>query len=152
MRYKLLIFLILLTGVLAIASVIMIGIARRDLIVEEHPYEAGLEFDNRLKRYAELGWDIESMYLKNETLVMRIIDKHRRPIENASVKSVVNRCSDNRTINYGCIDMGNGYYHAKINVEGASCIEVNVSVIYKGNMMSFDRTLNIEKQSQKGGD
>lgn len=151
MRYKLLIFLILLTGVLAIASVIMIGMARRDLIVEEHPYEAGLEFDNRLKRYAELGWDIESLYIKDNMLVMRIIDKHQRPIENALVNSIVNRCADNHTTNYGCINRGNGYYHARIDTKDAGCIEVKVNVIYKGNMMSFDRTINIEKR-QRGGD
>lgn len=152
MRYKLLILVVLVIGLAAIVSAIAIGILRRDLIVEEHPYEAGLEFDKRLKKYAELGWNLETLEIKENNIVVRVTDRNNESLKGAIVECSLNKCADVHTKNYICRYKGDGYYQAAIDMEGARCIDVKVNVLYGGEVLSFDRKLNIEKQSQKGGD
>ncbi|MFN3395882.1 MAG: FixH family protein [Thermodesulfovibrionales bacterium] len=135
------IFLVLIAGVAAIMLAIAIGIVRRDLIVEDHPYEAGLEFDNRLKKYAELGWKLERLDIKDNKLIVRLIDRDRRPLEKASVEAVVNKCADIKRRYYGCSYRDEGYYQCPVDIKNINCIEVKVNVLANNDTMIFERKL-----------
>lgn len=139
MRYKILILLVLITGIMAIALAIVIGITKRDLLVEEHPYEAGLEFDKRIKEYANLGWDIETIRINEDKLIIRLMDRQKRPLENASVECLVNKCGDTRRGNYRCSYRDKGLYECPIDTADASCIDVKVDARVGNNTMIFDR-------------
>lgn len=148
MKYKFLIASILLIGIFIIAASIAIGIAKRDVVVEEDPYETGLRFDERLKRYAELGWKVELPYsvkAVDNKLKVRVIDKDDKPVEGAIVEYVVNKCADTHIRNYRCDYIGNGYYQAAVDLRGASCVEVKVNVKLNSDVLSFDNKVYVEK-------
>lgn len=148
MKYKFLIASILLIGIFIIASSIVIGIAKRDAVVEDDPYDAGLMFDEKLKRYAELGWRVEiphSVKAGDNELIVRVMDKHDSPIEGAVVEYVVNKCADAHTMKYRCDYAGGGYYQAAVNLTDTSCVEVKVNVKHDGNVLSFDNKVYVER-------
>lgn len=143
MRYKLLILLVFVIGFGAIVSAIAIGILRRDLTVEEHPYEAGLEFDKSLKKYADLGWNLETVEVRDGTIAVRITDKNKEPLRGAIVECSLNKCADVHIKNYICRYGSDGYYQAAIDMGDASCIDVKVNVLYGGEVLSFDRKITL---------
>jgi len=148
MKYKFLIASILLTGISIIALSIVIGIRKRDIVVEDHPYDAGLVFDEKLKRYAELGWRVEvphSIKAIDNELMVRILDKQDRPVESAIVEYIVNRCSDTHRVKYRTDYSGNGYYKTRLNLIDTSCIEIRVNVEKNRNVLSFDNTVYVER-------
>ncbi|MFN3479605.1 MAG: FixH family protein [Thermodesulfovibrionales bacterium] len=141
MRYKILILLVLMTGVMAITSAILIGITKQDLLVEEHPYEAGLEFDKRIKEYSKLGWDIDTIRVEENKLMIRLIDRDKRPVENASVECLVNKCADIHRKNYRCSYIDKGLYKCIIDIKDAGCLDLKVNARIGNNTMSFDRKI-----------
>lgn len=148
MKYKFLIASILLMGIFIIALSIVVGIAKRDAVVEEDPYNAGLMFDEKLKRYTELGWRVEmphSVKAEDNELMVRVMDKYDRPIDGATVEYVVNKCADTHTMKYRCDYAGGGYYQASVKLKDTSCIEVKVNVKHDSNVLSFDNKVYVER-------
>lgn len=148
MKYKLLIGLIMSVGFGIIGASIIIGIERRDVTVEENPYEAGLKFDERLKKYAELGWRVEfpqSIKADGNRLMIGVFDKQGRAMEDASVECVINKCGDSMMKHYKCTYMDNGYYQTIVSFDNAGCVEVKANVSRANDTLSYANKVYIEK-------
>jgi nitrogen fixation protein FixH len=148
MKYKLLIGLIMFAGFSIIGASIIVGIDRRDVTVEENPYEAGLKFDERLKKYAELGWRVEfpqSIRADENLLKIGVFDKQGRAVEDASVECMINKCGDSMMKRYKCMHMDNGYYQSIVSLEDAICMEVKANVSRANDTLSYTNKVYIER-------
>ncbi len=148
MKYKLLIGLIIFIGFSIIGASIIVGIDRRDITVEENPYEAGLKFDEQLKKYAELGWRVEfphSIRAGENRLRIGIFDKQGRAVEDASVECIINKCGDSMMKHYKCTYMDNGYYQTIVSFDNAICVEVKANVSRANDTLSYTNKVYIEK-------
>lgn len=148
MNYKLLISLIMFVGFSIIGASIIVGIERRDITVEENPYEAGLKFDEQLKKYTELGWRVEfprSIRADENRLMIGIFDKQGRAVKDASVECIINKCGDSMMKHYKCIYMDNGYYQTIVSLDNAVCMEVKANVSRANATLSYTNKVYIEK-------
>lgn len=148
MKYKLLIGLIMSIGFSIIGASIIIGIERRDVTVEENPYEAGLKFDEQLKKYVELGWRVEfphSIRADENRLRIGIFDKQGRAVEDATVECIINKCGDSMMKHYKCTYMGKGYYQTIVSLDNAICMEVKANVSRANDTLSYTNKVYIEK-------
>ena len=135
-------------GFSIIGMTIIVSIEKRDVTVEENPYEAGLKFDEQLKKYAELGWKVEfpqSIRADENRLRIGIFDKQGKAVEDASVECIINKCGDSSMKHYKCTYMDNGYYQTIVSLDNATCIEVTANVSRANDTVSYTNKVYIEK-------
>ncbi|GER94384.1 hypothetical protein A45J_2145 [hot springs metagenome] len=148
MKYKLLIGLIMFVGFSIIGASILIGIEKSEVTVEENPYEAGLKFDEQLKKYIELGWEVEiprAIKAGENRLIIGVFDKQGRAVEDASVECVINKCGDSMMKHYKCVHIGKGYYQTILGLDNAICAEVKTNVSRAKDTLSFTNKVYIER-------
>lgn len=61
---KVVLWIVVLTGLAAVAGAVVTGGLLRDVEVEEEPYEAGLRWDADRTRMSELGWSKREVYVQ----------------------------------------------------------------------------------------
>lgn len=113
--------IVAITVIAATAGTIYIGSTTFDGVVDDHPYEAGLAWDETARKQARLGWKlfIENDRIRQGTneIVLRFIDRTGSPINGASVEITLSRPSTNeydRT--FRADPSGGGRYRAWITI------------------------------------
>ena len=130
------------------AASVSIGIMKRDIQVEDSPYEAGLRYDETLRRYAKLGWKVDlpkEAKAGEKMLNIRLLDGKGRPIEDAGVNCLINRCELSDVVSTTCGHTVDGYYKCPVDFDGPGCRDVRVNVGRAADNMVFDEKIIVEK-------
>lgn len=148
MNYKTLIIVILIAGFSIIGSSVYVGINKRDAVVEENPYDAGLKFDETLRKQAELGWRVEfphTFKTGDRRIEFKVFDKNNSSIKDASVELHLNRLGNAEVKKYKCINTKNGQYTADVKLDASGYWEVRVRVEHLNNSMRFDDRIYVQQ-------
>lgn len=151
MRYKFLIIALLLGGLAIVAVSVSLGIMKRDIQVESSPYEAGLRYDETMRRYTELGWKVdmpESLNVGDKILRIRLLDRNEVPVENANVDCLVTGCASTEERRATCSSTADGYYKCPVDLVGPGCRDVRVDVSKGADNMVFDKKLIVERRQE----
>ncbi len=151
MRYKILVITLLLGGLAIVAVSVSLGIMKRDIQVESSPYEAGLRYDETMRRYTELGWKVdmpESLNVGDRILRIRLLDRNEVPIENATVGCLITECAGTEERRATCSNTADGYYKCPVDLVGPGCRDVRVNVSKGADNMVFDRKLIVERRQE----
>lgn len=147
MNFKTLVIAILTMGFVIIGASVYIGYERRDVVVEDNPYDAGIEFEHSLKRKAELGWQVKFPYaLKKgaDQLVVTVSDKDGKDIDNASIKLLVNRLGYPEVTEYKLSGNGHGQYTAMVKLDAAGYWDVSAYVERAHDSVRFDQRIQAQ--------
>jgi len=147
MNYKILIIVILIVGLGVIGSTIYIGISKRDVVVEEEPYEAGLMFDDTLRKEAELGWKVEfphTFKIGDRKIEFKVFDKDNQSIKDASVELNLNRLGTAVVKKYKCTNTKDGQYTVNVNLNAIGYWDMRIKIKYLNNLMTFDDRIYVE--------
>jgi nitrogen fixation protein FixH len=140
-NYKTLIISILVLGISSVAIVIYTGIEKRDVLVEENPYDAGKEFEFALKRKTELGWEVtfpSSLNRGNSQITVAIRDKQGHAINDAEVELQLNRLGSPQVMDYKLSGKGDGQYTAVVNVGETAYWDVIAHVRRGRDVVRYD--------------
>ncbi len=147
MKYKVLILIVLITGLSIIGASIYIGIDKRDAEVEENAYDTGIKFDETLKRQAELGWRIEIPHTfksGDNQIMVGVFDKNGSSIKDAFVELQFNRLGSADIKKYRCNGNGNGQYTAVVKLDNSGYWDVRANVAHLKDSMRFDDKVYVQ--------
>ncbi|MGD0280813.1 MAG: FixH family protein [Dissulfurispiraceae bacterium] len=146
-NYKTLIVGILIGGFVIIGASIYIGIQKRDVVVEENPYDAGIEYEHALKIKAELGWQVkfpEALMKGERQLVVTVNDKNGKAIKDASIKLQLNRLGYPELQEYKLSGNGNGQYTAMVKLDAAGYWDVSAYVENARDSVRYDDRIYVQ--------
>lgn len=146
MNYKALIIGVLLGGFVIVGVSIYIGIAKRDVEVEDNAYEAGLKYDAVNKREAELGWRVElprSIKSGAGVLAVKVVDGNGTPVTGAAVNLQLHRMGDHQVKSYQCAS-SEGRYTAAVNLISPGYWEAMVRVDHQNDSQHFNNTFYVQ--------
>ena len=144
--YKTLVVSLLLMGMASIAAVIYLGIEKRDVVVEDNPYDAGTEFESALKRKAELGWEVtfpDSLDRGDSRMAVTLRDRRGRAINDATVSLRLNRLGSPNVEDYRLGGNGDGQYEADVHLEEAGYWDVSARVRRGADIVRFDGRVRV---------
>lgn len=148
MNYKTLIIAILIAGFSIIGLSVYIGINKRDAVVEENPYYAGLKFDETMRKQAELGWRVKfphTFKAGDRRIEFKVFDKNNSSIKDASVELRLNRLGNAKVKKYECLNSKNGQYAADVKLDAPGYWEVRVRVEHLNNSIHFDDRIYVQQ-------
>ncbi len=148
MRYKILIISLLLGGFAIVAASVSMSIMKRDIQVEDSPYEAGLRYDETIRTYAELGWTVdmpESVRAGDKVLKIKLSDKKGNFMADAAVNCLISKCARYDVRRSACSSTSDGYYECPVIFDGPGCRNVKVSVGMGADNMVIDRKIIVER-------
>ncbi len=147
MNYKALIIGVLIGGTSIIGASIAIGISVRDVEVEENAYEAGLKYDQTLKRKAELGWQVNvPANLKSGTVALPVdvLDGSGTVLQNAVVSVELSRTGGHQAKTYSCSNTTDGRYVAEVNLDAPGYWDAWVRVDRLKDSLRFNRRIFVQ--------
>jgi len=99
-----------------IGASLWMGITLREKTVVEHPYDEGLKYDSTQKKYADLGWKVETpeALSKGKRLDVWVYDKNGALMDGASVEFVINRIASPDVNKYRTVQTERGKYGANV--------------------------------------
>jgi hypothetical protein len=148
MNYKWLIIIILIGGIAFVAASIMIGIEHRDIVVEDDPYKAGLAYDENIKKYSQLGWNIscpDKIKMGDSVLNVRITDKNGKGVEPAQVEFLLQSIGVPDVSTYKTSYEGNGAYSSRVHLDKQGYWDVRIKVKTGNDIYKFDRKFYAEQ-------
>ena len=146
-NYKTLIVGILAGGFAIIGASVYIGIEKRDVVVEENPYDAGIGFEHAMKRKAELGWQVKfpGVLKKGESeLVVTVNDKDGKAIKDAAVELQLNRLGTPELKEYKLSGNGGGQYTAMVKLDEAGYWDVSAHVASAHEVVRYDDRIHVQ--------
>jgi len=146
MNYKALIIGVLLGGMIIVSVSIYIGIAKRDVEVEDNAYEAGLKYDAVNRREAELGWRVElPQRVKSGSGVMavKVVDAKGAMVTGAAVNLRLHRMGDHQVQSYRCAT-GEGQYTVAVNLDSPGYWEAMVRVDRQNDSQQFNNMFYVQ--------
>ncbi|TAN45813.1 MAG: hypothetical protein EPN22_01310 [Nitrospirae bacterium] len=147
MNYKILIALVLAGGIAIITAAVFIGIEKRDMVVADDPYQEGLNFDQTLKKYKELGWSVAVpavVKLGESKLTLMVSDKDGGPLEGAEITFTANPMGTPDVRNCRCSAAGAGRYEAAVPFDRKGYWDITVKVSFGKETLKFSNKLNVE--------
>jgi nitrogen fixation protein FixH len=147
MNYKALITGILIGGLCITGASIYVGIGKRDVEVEENAYDAGLRYDEMIKKKEALGWKIEvpkTLKVGDQRLDVGLFDSNGRGIPDATVELRLYRRGGNSIRKYRCTVRGSGHYSAMIQLDTPGYWDVREEVERAGDSVRFDNTIYVQ--------
>ncbi|MCC6345553.1 MAG: FixH family protein [Nitrospirales bacterium] len=123
------------------AAPIYVGVQKRDTVVEEHPYDAGLAYDERREREEKLGWKVvfpSSLTTGESVFQLDLLDREGRDIDDATVEVRLNRLGDSQGRTYRCENSGKGHYTAAVRLELPGYWDVSARVERTRDFLSFE--------------
>ncbi|MBZ0155575.1 MAG: FixH family protein [Alphaproteobacteria bacterium] len=141
MNYKVLVAVILIAGIASVGASIYIGIQKRDMVVEENPYDAGLAYDETKKKEEQLGWRVvfpSSLKAGESAFQLDVYDKEGRGIDDASVELHLNRLGDPQVRTYRCRNAGKGRYMAVVRLDLPGYWDIRARVERGRDSMRFE--------------
>lgn len=152
MIYKIVIPLIVFVCIGLIALSIAVGVAHRDVVVVDDPYEVGLKFDEKLKRYAELGWQVKaplSVSKNSNNFIVTVSGRDGMAVEGVDVELLVRRFGSPHIYRYKAVDIGGGKYQAAVVFNSTGHWEVNANITcLNGNTFTFDNRVYVHNLYQ----
>jgi len=148
MKYKILIAIIVLAGLGIVAASVWIGVEKRDVQVEENPYDAGLQYDERLRRYAELGWKIEipkEIRAGERWLAVGLFDRDGRPMKDAKMECLIATHGKADLMRTTCTHRGEGFYQCAVKPAASGYLNVRVNASRANDTMRFDNIVIVDK-------
>jgi nitrogen fixation protein FixH len=148
MNYKVLIISILLGGFVIIGGSVYIGYSLRDGEVVDNAYEAGIRFDETVKKQAQLGWQVDLPRTVNAAkedvsiVTVSVKDRVGKALKDATVSLEVNRMGSTSVRTYQCSG-GNGRYTAPVAFDAPGYWEARVHVARGEDTIRVDDTINI---------
>jgi len=146
MNYKTLIIGVLLGGFIIVGVSIYIGIAKRDVEVEDNAYEAGLKYEAVTKRKTELGWRVElprSVKSGAGELAVKVLDAKGDSVTGATVQLRIHRLGDPRVRSYQCSN-SEGRYTTAVNLDSPGYWEAMVQVDHQNDTQHFNNTIYVQ--------
>jgi len=146
MNYKALIIGVLLGGFVIVGVSIYIGIAKRDVEVEDNAYEAGLKYDAVNKRETELGWRVElprNVKSGSGVLAVKVVDAKGAAVTGAAVNLRLHRMGDSRVQSYRCA-ASEGRYTVAVNLDSPGYWEAMVRVDRQDDSQHFNNTFFVQ--------
>lgn len=148
MNYKILISVILVAGITIIAYSVSIGIMKRDIVVEESPYDAGLAYEDTMRRYATLGWTADipgEMPAGTRQLKVSLFDRDKKPIEDATMECLVNENAQHTSRRVSCASSGRGLYQCDFDLNSPGYRDVRIKVSRAADEMIFHKQIILAK-------
>ncbi|MBF0557604.1 MAG: FixH family protein [Nitrospirae bacterium] len=148
-NYKTLVISLLIAGMASVAIVVYVGIEKRDVVVEENPYDAGKEFEFGLKRKAELGWQVTfpgTLNRGDSQMVVTVRDRQGRPINDAAIDIRLNRLGSPQVADYRLTGRGDGQYTAAVNAGGSGYWDATAHVKLNRDVVRYDARIYVSPQ------
>jgi nitrogen fixation protein FixH len=149
MNYRFLVIGILLGGFAIIGASVYIGYAVIDTEVVANAYEAGLKFEETIKRQKELGWTVELPRLlhagntDSTEVTATVKDRTGAALSGATVEVELNRMGSRNIRTYKCTGGKEGLYATQVNFDATGYWEAKVRVAHLNDSLIFDEKINV---------
>ncbi len=140
--------IVLFAGLGIVAASVWMGVEKRDVQVEENPYDAGLQYDEKLKKYEELGWKIEipkEIRSGERWLAVGLFDKYGRPLKDAQMECLISTHGRPDQARTSCTHRGEGFYQCAVKPGASGYLNVRVTADRASDTMRFDNIVIVSK-------
>lgn len=147
---KILIFIVVLIGILAILSPFIVGRSVFDGVVIDHPYERGLSWDETRREKAALGWQVhigtKAYRVGQNAVAFSVIDKGGRPLPDAQVHLAISRPS---SITYDrvfpVVKEAQGRYRAAVQLPLYGIWDLRITIAKEEKKVLFEERIFAQK-------
>lgn len=147
---KVLIILVVIVALSAVIGAVIVGKSSFEGIVVEKPYEQGLLWDREQHKRMNSGLNIEilnkTFRVGENELLIRLVDKDRRPVKAGDVSVLVSRPStttcDRR---YNAMSSPDNLYRSSVRLPLYGHWDVKVQVALGQNTVTFESKIFAEK-------
>ena len=146
MNYKFLISGIFAGVLTIIAASVVMGIAKREVTVVDHPYEDGLKYDATQRKYSDMGWRVvvPPSLKKDGKFDVCVYDRSGVPMDVTAVEFAVNRIDSPEVVKYRAVRADHGRYAAPVDFSSKGLWEIKVNLTQGADTLSYDSRINIE--------
>jgi nitrogen fixation protein FixH len=151
---KTLITIAVIAAIAAVAGSVVVGMKSFDGTVTEHPYEAGLVWDDILRKEAELGWAVDiskgPYFTGHSEIIIDVQDNDGSPLQNAALLVMAGRVETSAYDQYSdTVKIREGLYRVKVTFPIYGYWVITIEVTQGDNTLSFKKRIFVEKEERK---
>ena len=147
---KTLIVIVIMVGLAAVVTTVIVGSRSFEGIVVDKPYERGLSWDKEQKERTVSGLNIE---IKNKTftvgendLIIQVTDREGKPVPDAVLMLTVSRPSTNAyDRNYRLKGARGGTYSASVALPLYGHWDLRITIVRNGQNLLFPQKIFVER-------
>ena len=147
---KTLIVIVIMVGLAAVVTTVIVGSRSFEGIVVDKPYERGLSWDKEQKERTESGLNIE---IKNKTftvgendLIIQVTDREGKPVPDAVLMLTVSRPSTNAYDRTYRLEVAKGgMYSASVALALCGHWDLRITIVRNGQNLLFPQKIFVER-------
>jgi nitrogen fixation protein FixH len=151
---KTLIAIAVIAAIAAVAGSVVVGIKSFDGTVTEHPYEAGIIWDDIMRREAELGWTVHvgkgPYFTGHGKILIDVRDKDGGPLKNAALLVMAGRAETSAYDQYAdTVKIRDGLFKINVTFPLYGYWIITIEVTQGDDTLSFKKRIFVEKEGRK---